>query len=170
MKITKGPGDGEHCCDCGSHSRGWIDTNQHPQYCAGIKKEQGWGICHIGECNPPPATPTLDKIEKVAEGSQAIGQFMEWCQEEHLILAFYPLVSEMYPERYTDEALAKPQNEWRLDNMNERSVNLQPSSKGIQTLLHLFFEIDPVAEESERRAILDHLQKDTEAAALARQG
>ncbi len=105
-----------------------------------------------------PATPELDKIKAISDHSQAIGEFLEWCQEEHLILAFYPLVREMYPERYTDEELSKRQNEWRRDNMDERSENLQPTNKGTLALLAKFFDIDQAKAEREREAVLEYVR------------
>ncbi len=162
MKITKGPAELEHCCDCGATSES-IDPIQHAQYCDGIREERHFRFCRIGDtCNPEPATPTLDKIKKVSEQSQGIGEFFDWCESEGWFLADYPLVRDLHPARFTLAYQARYPDEY-----NEVSKCAHPIGKGIQTLLRLFFGIDPVAEENEKRAILEYVRLMNEAKATA---
>lgn len=44
MKINDGPGDIQHCCDCGSMQPKFY-TIQHGQHCRGIRREQDWKHC-----------------------------------------------------------------------------------------------------------------------------
>jgi hypothetical protein len=74
-----------------------------------------------------PATPTLDKMVGIQDKSQAIGEFVEWLRLNGIELCSY----------------------------NDRASAYYPAGTGIHTLLHRFFEIDPVAEEAEKRAVLE---------------
>lgn len=56
------------------------------------------------------ATPTLDKMMTVKDESQKIGNFIEWLQAEHIVLAKYQKVRGyreelLLPEHFTTEKL-----------------------------------------------------------------
>ena len=107
-----------------------------------------------------PATPELDKIKAISDRSQAIGEFLDYCQEQGWFLARYPLVRELHPEKYTEEALRQPlrSNEQRRENLDEVSRCAYPLGRGTVTLLAEFFDIDQVKAESERQAVLEYVR------------
>ena len=75
-------------------------------------------------------TPTLDRILEIQPQSQAIGEFLEWLKDEGCVLCTYKGGREGYA----------------------------PVHKTIDTLLHEFFEIDPMEEEREKRALLEEIR------------
>ncbi len=110
-----------------------------------------------------PATPELDKIKKICDQSQAIGEFFDWCQGKGWFLGYHPLIRDLYPERYTEKELAKPINLWRRENMEEASQVAYPIGKDIQSLLAEFFDIDQAKAEQERLAVLEYVRELQEA-------
>ena len=77
-------------------------------------------------------TPTLDRILELQPQSQAVGEFLEWIKSEGYVLC-----------KYNEQG---PRHEYL------------PIHKTIDTLLHDFFEIDPMEEEREKRALLDEIR------------
>ena len=77
-------------------------------------------------------TPTLDKIQKVHEQSQAIGTFLDWLGEKGITLCHRPEDSEYY---------------WHC-------------GRGAESLLYEYFGIDEQEAEKERRALLDYIRKE----------
>jgi hypothetical protein len=75
-----------------------------------------------------PKTPTLDKRAPILELSNAIGEFLDWLPSQGIHLAVYGTPP--------------------YDRM------LFPTAPHPSELLHRYFEIDPKAEEAERRALL----------------
>jgi len=82
-----------------------------------------------------PPTPTLDKILELREQSQIVGEFLDWLGEQGIHLGRYPTRSD-----------------------GSSSDFMLPIFEGHDALLHRFFGIDPEAEESERRAVLEHVR------------
>lgn len=82
----------------------------------------------------PPATPVLDKRNAVLAESNRIGQFLDWLSAQGIHLAQWRRI-----EGYRDEQL------WE-------------TTESFDSLLHRYFEIDPVAEENEKLAILEHIR------------
>jgi len=72
-----------------------------------------------------------EKLSKRSEEWNHIYPFLEWLQEQGIVLARYNLI---YPE-------------------------LQPISESIQDLLYKYFEIDPIKLEEERRELLKKLRE-----------
>lgn len=81
-------------------------------------------------------TPTLDKISRVREKSQAIGEFIDWLNASLgiILCKYYPIESQHYPV-----------------------VGGEVSN--ISDLLAQYFEIDQTAAERERRKILGQLRR-----------
>lgn len=75
--------------------------------------------------------PEHDKLSAVADQSQAIGEFVDWMAEHH-------------------DAGFKV---WAEDNYGYRPVGIS-----IHKLLAEFFEIDDLALENEKRAMLEQLR------------
>src|SRR5438105_14870531 len=89
-----------------------------------------------------PPTPTLDRRSashecdgSITRHSALIGDFLDWLSYQRIRLASYQKV-----EGYHDEMFL-------------------PISEGPNSLLHRYFEIDPDAEEAERRVILAWLNE-----------
>ena len=80
--------------------------------------------------------PEHDKMSKIADKSQAIGEFMEWLEQEKNLTLCKPI----------------PEGE-------EAAGQYWPAYTPIQNLLAEFFDIDPVALEREKRAMLDEMRK-----------
>ena len=81
-------------------------------------------------------TPALDRMKQArAEGSQVIGEFVEWLADQGYCICHQP------PNQH------RPDEEW------------WPLNKPTEVLIADFFEIDLVAVENERRAILASLQQ-----------
>lgn len=98
------------------------------------------GLAALGLPPFPPPTPTLDKIAKVRQESQAIGEFLEWLNEQGIVLCHW--------------------QEWcegEHDEFPMKGYVTIPKSR--DALLHEFFEIDADAEERERRALLDYARE-----------
>lgn len=81
-------------------------------------------------------TPTLDKIKRIQENSQAIGNFIEWLEASMGIV------------------LCK-----QYKNQSEHYEIVGRSVSSITELLAKHFEIDLAAAERERRKILGHLRR-----------
>jgi len=79
-----------------------------------------------------PETPTLDRRSGVIEESNSIGRFLDWLSGQGIRLARYEKVEGL-------------RDEW-----------LMPIYEGPSALLHRYFDIDPNAEETELRALLDY--------------
>ena len=90
---------------------------------------------------PPqmPETPTLERVRRVSEKSQAIGEFLEWLQDRG----------------YT---LAVPSSRRREGHQE----CLEPAVVSRNALLHRFFGIDEEQESRERESLLEHMRELTE--------
>lgn len=77
-------------------------------------------------------TPTLDKMQEVADESQVIGEFLEWLSSQGLFLAHYDDGSH-YPQAY---------------------------HRATEELLADFFDIDLALAEREKRLILRELSNE----------
>jgi hypothetical protein len=75
-------------------------------------------------------TTELDKMHKVHPQSQAVGEFLEWLQEENLALCRYDKATRQY----------------------------YPNCTSVEDLLAKHFGIDLDKVERERRAILDGIR------------
>jgi hypothetical protein len=84
----------------------------------------------------PTPTPTLDKMLDVKDRSQAIGEFLEWLEDEKGV------------ELVTTE----------LHHGGSRALEYVPLRQGTESLLAEFFGIDLDAAEREKRALLDELR------------
>lgn len=85
-------------------------------------------------------TTELDKIVKVHEDSQRIGEFLEWLAEQEIVLA-----------------------EWTGSDCDECGDEpLMRISQNREQLLANYFEIDLVKAEKERQALLDTVRADNE--------
>ena len=97
-------------------------------------------------------TPELEKQRAARDqGSQKIGEFLEWCAEQGWGLMYYPTLREAYPDRYEDD-----------DPKGDETCH-EPLlvSKTMEQLLADFFEIDLKKVEEERRALLDAINDKT---------
>lgn len=81
-------------------------------------------------------TPECDKLLKVSEKSQSIGQFLDWLENE---------------------------KEFAICEHYETDGDYIPVSINIERLLAEYFGIDMEKVEKERRKILDSLQKKAKA-------
>ena len=100
-----------------------------------------------------PATPQLDKMKAVQKESQLLGEFLEWLQEEGLVIC------EWHENQYVNGKLSQP-------------AGVYPTRRTSQQLLADYFGIDLKAADWERQALLDALRCAEEAttAHLARRG
>lgn len=76
-------------------------------------------------------TPELDKLREVAQDSQKIGAFLDWCQDE---------------------------KRWELATLGEYE-RLTPICRSIQSVLAEYFDIDERKCEDEKRAILEAIRR-----------
>jgi hypothetical protein len=118
-----------------------------------------------------PATPTLDRRNAVAAESREIGEFLDWLSAQGIVLGRWG--HEMFtverwaaPKRYRGpdwEHLPDPRPSYREWNHEEITYPgtedlIMPIGEGPDALLHRYFDIDPVAEEAELRALLEHVR------------
>jgi len=80
-------------------------------------------------------TPELNKIIEAAEDSQKIGEFLEWLNEQEIILA-----------------------EWTGSDCDECGEGLMEISQSREQLLANYCGIDLVKAEKERQALLDEMK------------
>lgn len=111
------------------------------------------------------AYPEHDKMTEVAVQSQAIGEFLEWLAEKHIVLA-------RYRDDITDSRVCscrgslgdrdpKPNCQWCSGSgwhTITLDTRLEPESYSITKLLAEHFDIDLVKIEQEKRAMLDDLR------------
>jgi len=81
-----------------------------------------------------PETPECDKLSKVADESQRIGEFLDWCSERGWHLAEYVSYTDLRDER------------------------LVPLRTGIQEVLARHFGIDLNKVDQEKRALLEWIR------------
>jgi hypothetical protein len=100
-----------------------------------------------------PTTPELDKLKKVQETSQRIGEFLEWLQSvKHYVIAEW---------NHSDE----DESDWiKTPREADADEQLQPvtlGSYGIEGLLAEYFNIDLKKVEQEKEAILTRFREKT---------
>lgn len=78
-----------------------------------------------------PECPECEKLTRVSEESNKIGNFLDWLAEKNIVLAIYETRDEL----------------------------LYPLRKSFEKLLAEYFEIDLNKVEQERRALLDWLRE-----------
>ena len=118
--------------------------------------------------------PTLNRIHEVRNKSQAIGEFLEWLGEQGIILCKWQerhqtvcfrcgaktdRLRALFERGYSDPE--DPQILCKAclgDGYQVEHSGFYPASTSINSLLHSFFDIDPVKEETERRAILEQIR------------
>lgn len=86
-----------------------------------------------------PETPTLDKMISVAEDSNKIGDFLDWLRDNKKII------------------LCK-WHDYRKDEYESLPTGFYQTHETFDSLLHEYFDIDPVREEMERKAVLEWVQ------------
>jgi len=74
----------------------------------------------------------LEKIKEVQNESQVIGEFLDWLQNE---------------QGFT------------ICELNKKTEMYYPVSRSIQSFLEIYFHIDPVKAEAERRQILEDFRR-----------
>lgn len=74
--------------------------------------------------------PEHEKLSKVRDHSQAIGEFLDWASEKG----------------------------WSLAEWDEDDLHLWPVRKSVQEILAEYFKIDLVKLEDEKRAMLDEIR------------
>jgi len=80
--------------------------------------------------------PELEKMKKIQDESQSIGQFIDWMEQK----------KQIWLCKYEDSD----------DKIDPRPM---PISQGTQQLLAEYFEIDMVKVEEERRQILEDIRQ-----------
>jgi len=111
--------------------------------------------------------PEHEKLSKIKDESQSIGEFMEWLEgEKEMHLGTYHKHDErcINPEWHDDVNKGKDpifsEEEWVDKFMCGCQENeLVPIHYDVQKLLAEFFGIDLDKLEKEKRAMLDELQK-----------
>jgi hypothetical protein len=95
--------------------------------------------------------PEHDKLEKVSDKSQAIGEFLDWLSgpPHGIVLATYHRHSQLC---YEDGG-------WPVCGYTEHG--LQSAGIRFEKLLADYFEIDPNLLDKEKRAMLDEFRKAT---------
>lgn len=95
-------------------------------------------------CLDDPATPMLDKMSVVSEKSQAIGEFLDWLQEE-----------KEYSIREL-RTLVKDRPAW---NDQVEVTEWLPIRQSTESLIAEFFGIDMAQADSERRVLLERVRQ-----------
>jgi hypothetical protein len=83
--------------------------------------------------------PEHEKLKAVSDTSQAIGEFLQWCEEQGWHLAEYDSMAESLGVFSDDHQL------W-------------PIRLGIEDILARYFDIDRDRLEAEKRAMLDEIR------------
>ena len=110
-------------------------------------------------------TPTLDKLAKIRDKSQAIGEFLDWlaCEKESTICRH---MTKEEREEIVDE-LSEEFGDKTTDRFVRILAYLSPEAQqdfvplrgGINSLLAEYFEIDQKQAENERRQLLEDLRR-----------
>lgn len=125
-----------------------------------------------------PATPTLDRVNEISEESASIGAFIEWLGSRGVDLYAYHYHAERYYEvPDTDEVVSEEHEKMMGKRFQDEcygvnkdcpykdekwhytsQMTLYRRWMGINNILHEYFDIDPRAEERERRAVLEYVR------------
>jgi len=92
-------------------------------------------------------TPELDKLSKVREKSQAVGEFLDWLAEEKRIV---------FSVHHEHDEECRNSNGSRICGLN--NYELVPTHFTHERILAEFFGIDLNKVEQERRALLDEIR------------
>lgn len=135
-----------------------------------------------------PLTPSLDRMQaphssgvwtkregepcRLVDHSQLVGDFLDWLHGQGLTLAKWGHETILVPIRRSD----LPMEEWgekpagiarhfwlhevvRYDEVEQDEDVLLPDGRSVDKLLHEYFQIDPEAEEREKRAVLAYVRE-----------
>lgn len=110
-------------------------------------------------------TPTLDKMQKIKERTEACGELLEWLAAEKGVTLCVP-----HEHRYEDEDNADDPDGCRAGTRHYQcgftaGQFIPAQLGGIEKILAEFFEIDLAAAEREKLALLDEIRKANAAAA-----
>ncbi len=110
-----------------------------------------------------PKTPILDKMLENKDQSEAVGAFLDWLRsDQEITLCTYEEGHRVYDdEEIRKKVEAMPENEaikWRLNNpgLHQWVEGYFVVRDSIEQLLAKHFDIDLVAAEKERQAVLDY--------------
>jgi hypothetical protein len=105
-------------------------------------------------------TPTLDKRSKVIDESQSIGAFLDWLRLQgiELVKADGRFKAELSETAYAAGDDPERNEEEVIGEYGDPVDVYFPINEGPSALLHRYFDIDPKAEEAERRALLDAIR------------
>jgi len=113
--------------------------------------------------------PECEKLSAVSGESNKIGAFLDWLNEQHIVLADYQEHCDHIESRCAGErcdmdheigswACGKDCEDYAPTSGNQ----LFPIRKPIESLLANYFEIDLAKVEKERRQILEDIRKQNE--------
>lgn len=109
--------------------------------------------------NEYPKTPELEKMKQVQEKSQAIGEFIDiFLAEKGFSIGQPHKHTSSCPGWEDDEGVVK-RIRGKTNDCGLHTGEFIDCPVRLEKLLAEFFEIDLVKCESERRAILEHIQK-----------
>ena len=94
-----------------------------------------------------PGTPELDKLMKVTEFSQPLGEFMTWLRDQGVHLRRWMEDDEQVVMRYRS----------RQDDPGGQGF-WADDPRSTEQLLADYFQIDLVKAEAERRALLEYMR------------
>lgn len=98
-----------------------------------------------------PSCPECEKMSKVRDKSQSIGEFLEWLNQQGIFLAAY--------HEHTKDCYAPDDYDQEEPICELGTQRLWEVRKSIEMLLAEFFKIDLKKVEEEKCAMLESLQK-----------
>lgn len=119
----------------------------------------------IREMTGYPATPELDRMLKIADKSQKIGEFIEWLGEQGYAICVQREFTYTYTIDVPEPIPGRPHaHRWVPREREGKTQPLwTPVGKPIPALLAAFFGLDQNAMERERMAVLDYVRKQGDA-------
>lgn len=108
-----------------------------------------------------PKTPELDKRSEIIKDghSQAIGEFLDWLQQQGLSLMRYR--TDLTDERPCSRCDGENRECPRCNGSRFIEITVSgwtSDGRSVEQLLADYFEIDLTKIEEERRALLDHIR------------
>src|SRR6266540_1625065 len=108
---------------------------------------------------PEPKTPELERMQKVRERSQEIGDFLEWCRGRGAVLAVQHKHDAGCGEIVKDkDPFVNVINVLVGRDCGLKNDEYAPLTYNIEKLLAEYFQIDLERAESEKRALLDYIR------------
>jgi len=108
--------------------------------------------------------PECEKLANVSKESNAIGEFLDWLQEQGISLTKWQEAGDNGEPSYIDETTGEPSSMLAYNSINNPDLEewfegYFPIHTPFENLLAKYFDIDMNKVEKERREMLDNIRK-----------